>query len=144
MNTWYHYVISSPVGGHDTFRLLVIQITISSLNIYYEINTYKQIANMFIRCFIHSIFFGTRGPLKRSFHSRFKLAHSFQKKPNLHTNSLNKLLLKSLSFCFVNFWASKTFLLDPFLSNNYPNQQKILTRKYLRSFTFIRDGKYAQ
>jgi hypothetical protein len=30
-------------------------------------------------------FFGTRGFLKRSFHSR-------QKKPNLHTNSLNKLL----------------------------------------------------
>jgi hypothetical protein len=30
------------------------------------------------------------GPLKRSFHSRFNLAHSYQKKPNLHTNSLNK------------------------------------------------------
>jgi hypothetical protein len=26
-------------------------------------------------------------------HSRFKLAHSCQKNPNLHTNSLNKLLL---------------------------------------------------
>jgi hypothetical protein len=38
-------------------------------------------------------FFGTRGPLKRSFHSRFKLAHSCQKKANLHMNSLNKLLL---------------------------------------------------
>jgi hypothetical protein len=25
--------------------------------------------------------FGTRGPLKRSFHSRFKLAHSCQKNP---------------------------------------------------------------
>jgi hypothetical protein len=25
------------------------------------------------------------------FHSRFKLAHSYQKKTNLHTNSLNKL-----------------------------------------------------
>jgi hypothetical protein len=37
-------------------------------------------------------FFGTRGPLKRSFHSRFKLAHSCQKNFNLHTNSLNKLL----------------------------------------------------
>jgi hypothetical protein len=36
--------------------------------------------------------FGTRGPLKRSFHSRFKLAHSCQKKPNLHKNLLNKLL----------------------------------------------------
>jgi hypothetical protein len=38
-------------------------------------------------------FFGTRGPLKRSFDSHFKLAHSCQKKANLHTNSLNKLLL---------------------------------------------------
>jgi hypothetical protein len=28
-------------------------------------------------------FFGTSGPLKRSFHSRFKLAHSCQKSPNL-------------------------------------------------------------
>jgi hypothetical protein len=35
-------------------------------------------------------FFGTRVPLKRSFHSRFNLAHSYQKKPKLHTNSLNK------------------------------------------------------
>jgi hypothetical protein len=26
-------------------------------------------------------FLGTRGPLKRSFHSRFKLAHSCQKSP---------------------------------------------------------------
>jgi hypothetical protein len=26
-------------------------------------------------------FFGTRRPLKRSFHSRFKLAHSYQKTP---------------------------------------------------------------
>jgi hypothetical protein len=37
-------------------------------------------------------FFGTRGPLKLSFHSSFKLAHSCQKKPKLHANSLNKLL----------------------------------------------------
>jgi hypothetical protein len=36
--------------------------------------------------------FGTRGPLKRSFHSRFKMAHACQKRPNLHTNSSNKLL----------------------------------------------------
>ncbi|CAH1365397.1 unnamed protein product, partial [Tenebrio molitor] len=35
-------------------------------------------------------FFGTRGPLKLSFHSSFKLVHSCQKKPKLHTNSLNK------------------------------------------------------
>ncbi|CAH1379927.1 unnamed protein product [Tenebrio molitor] len=28
-----------------------------------------------------------------SFHSRFKMAHSCQKRPNLHTNSSNKLLL---------------------------------------------------
>jgi hypothetical protein len=31
--------------------------------------------------------FGTRGPLKRSFHSPFKLAHSCQKRPNLHTQT---------------------------------------------------------
>jgi hypothetical protein len=37
--------------------------------------------------------FGTRGPLKRSFYSRFKMAHGCQKKPNLQTNSSNKLLL---------------------------------------------------
>jgi hypothetical protein len=28
-----------------------------------------------------------------SFHSRFKMAHACQKRPNLHTNSSNKLLL---------------------------------------------------
>jgi hypothetical protein len=42
------------------------------------------------RSSVNWTFFGTRGPLKRSFHSRFNLAHSYQKKPNLHTNSLNK------------------------------------------------------
>jgi hypothetical protein len=31
--------------------------------------------------------------LSVSFHSSFKLAHSCQEKPKLHTNSLNKLLL---------------------------------------------------
>jgi hypothetical protein len=36
-------------------------------------------------------------PLKRSFHSRFKLARPLMaKKPNLHTNSLNKPLLRHL------------------------------------------------
>jgi hypothetical protein len=42
-------------------------------------------------------FFGTRGPLKGSFHSRFKLAHSWQKKPNLHTNSLRMNWSNNLS-----------------------------------------------
>jgi hypothetical protein len=42
-------------------------------------------------------FFGTRGPLKRSFHSRLKMAHSCQKRPNLHTNSSNKLLYYSIT-----------------------------------------------
>jgi hypothetical protein len=42
------------------------------------------------RSCVNWTFFGTRGPLKRSFHSRFNLAHSYQKKTNLHTNSLNK------------------------------------------------------
>jgi hypothetical protein len=43
------------------------------------------------RSCVNWAFFGTRGPLKRSFHSRFKLLHSCQKKTNLQTNSLNKL-----------------------------------------------------
>jgi hypothetical protein len=38
-------------------------------------------------------FFGIRGPLKLSFQSSFKLAHSCQKKPKLHTNSLNNSYL---------------------------------------------------
>jgi hypothetical protein len=40
-------------------------------------------------------FFGIRGPLKLSFHSSFKLVHSCQKKPKLHTNSLSLVLKKS-------------------------------------------------
>jgi hypothetical protein len=46
-----------------------------------------------------------RGTLKRSFHSRFKLAHSCQKKPNLHTNSLNKLCTINFVFYNVNYIA---------------------------------------
>jgi hypothetical protein len=46
-------------------------------------------------------FFGTRGPLKPSFHSRFKMAHACQKRPNLHTNSSNKLLFLALNFRLV-------------------------------------------
>jgi hypothetical protein len=42
-------------------------------------------------------FFGTRGPLKRSFHSRFKMAHACQKRPNLHTNGLNTTFFCSTS-----------------------------------------------
>jgi phage-related protein len=34
--------------------------------------------------------YSARGPFKCSFHSRFNLAHSYQKKTNLHTNLLNK------------------------------------------------------
>jgi hypothetical protein len=47
------------------------------------------------RLCVNWAYFGTRGPLKRSFQSRFKLAHSCQKRPNLHTNLLNKLPLSS-------------------------------------------------
>jgi hypothetical protein len=36
-----------------------------------------------IRSCVNWAFFGTSGSLKRSFHSRFKLAHSCQKSPNL-------------------------------------------------------------
>jgi hypothetical protein len=45
------------------------------------------------RSWVNWVFFGTRGALKRSFHWRFKLTHSCQKKPNLHTNSLNNSIL---------------------------------------------------
>jgi hypothetical protein len=48
------------------------------------------------RSCVNWAFFGTRGPLKRSFHSPFKLVHSCQKSPNFHTNLLNKLLFRSL------------------------------------------------
>jgi hypothetical protein len=56
------------------------------------------------RSWVNWPFLGTRGPLKRSFHSRFKLAHSCQKKPNLHTNSLNKLLLFNEFVCKLFFF----------------------------------------
>jgi hypothetical protein len=46
-----------------------------------------------IRSCVNWAIFGTRGPLKRSFLSRFKMVHLCKKGPNLHTNSLNKLLL---------------------------------------------------
>jgi hypothetical protein len=47
-------------------------------------------------------FFGTRGPLKRSFiptslNERFKMAHECQKRPNLHTNELNTPFFGSTS-----------------------------------------------
>jgi hypothetical protein len=45
------------------------------------------------RSCVNWAFLGTRGLLKRSFHSRFKMAHTCQKWPNLHTNSSNKLLM---------------------------------------------------
>jgi hypothetical protein len=44
------------------------------------------------RSCVNRAFFGTHGPLKRSFHSPFKLAHSGQKNPNLHTNCANLLI----------------------------------------------------
>jgi hypothetical protein len=50
------------------------------------------------RSWVNWAFFGTRGPLKRSFHSRFKMAPACQNRPNLHTNSSNKLLLSRISF----------------------------------------------
>jgi hypothetical protein len=34
------------------------------------------------------------------FHSRFKMAHACQKRPNLHTNSSNKLLFSLISVIF--------------------------------------------
>jgi hypothetical protein len=46
------------------------------------------------RSCVNWAFFGTRGPLKRS--SSVLKAHSCQKRPNLHTNSSNKLLLPDI------------------------------------------------
>jgi hypothetical protein len=61
------------------------------------------------RSCVNWAFFGTRGSLKLSFHSRFKLAHSCQKKPNLHTNSLNKLLhiMFSIFFNCLLIWKKR-------------------------------------
>jgi hypothetical protein len=61
------------------------------------------------RSCVNLAFFGTRGPLKRSFHSRFKMAHACQKRPNLHTNSSNKLLLFFIirkNYTGITFFAS--------------------------------------
>jgi hypothetical protein len=50
-------------------------------------------------------FFGTRGALKRSF-------HSCQKKPNLHTNPLNKpLLLKSNVIILASTYSREQYIL---------------------------------
>jgi hypothetical protein len=61
-----------------------------------------------------------RGPLKRSFHSCFKMTHACQKRPNLHTNSSNKLLffllvtyfayLKHASACIIPTFKNARFL----------------------------------
>jgi hypothetical protein len=54
----------------------------------------EQKKNVVFNSFVCQLgFFGTRGSLNRSFHSRFKLAHSCQKNPNLYKNSSNKLVL---------------------------------------------------
>jgi hypothetical protein len=60
------------------------------------------------RSCVNWAFFGTRGSLKHSFHSRFKVAHSCQKKSNLHTNSLNKLLFFNLVLFKTNALFAKT------------------------------------
>jgi hypothetical protein len=52
-------------------------------------------------------FFGTRRPLKRSFHSRFKLAHSCQKTPiYTRTRQINYYCDTENSFTKINFIAS--------------------------------------
>jgi hypothetical protein len=63
------------------------------------------------RSCVNWAFFSTRVPLKRSFHSRFKMAHSCQKRPNLHTNSSHKLLL--ICELVVLIWPSKSPDLNP-------------------------------
>jgi hypothetical protein len=58
-----------------------------------QFGAFKGLVLQSTRSCVNWALLGTRGPLKRSFHARFKMAHSCQKKNNLHTNSLNKLLL---------------------------------------------------
>jgi hypothetical protein len=60
------------------------------------------------RSCVNWAFFGIRGSLKHSFHSRFKVAHSCKKKSNLHTNSLNKLLFFNLVLFKTNALFAKT------------------------------------
>jgi hypothetical protein len=67
------------------------------------------------RSCVNWAFFGTRGPLKRSFHSRFKLALSCQKRPNLHTNSLNKLLFLSTCVLILRESKSENTIISPVL-----------------------------
>jgi hypothetical protein len=65
------------------------------------------------RSCVNWAFFGTRGALKRSFQSRFKMAHSCQKKANLHTNSLNKLLFQLPKFTNYSYLLCISYVLRP-------------------------------
>jgi hypothetical protein len=57
-------------------------------------------------------FFGTRGPLKRSFHSGFKLAHSCQKTPiYTRTRQINYYFCSTLSE-FENFLLCERILIN--------------------------------
>jgi hypothetical protein len=50
------------------------------------------------RSCVNWTFFSTRVPLKRSFHSRFNLAHSYQKSPiYTRTRQINNYYIKSVS-----------------------------------------------
>jgi hypothetical protein len=68
-----------------TYFILIKQIIFSYTKIRLQKTLYST------RSCVNWVFFGTRGPF-------FKLAHSCQKNPNLHTNSLNLLLFNTGSF----------------------------------------------
>jgi hypothetical protein len=83
-------------------------------------------------------FFGPRGPLKRPFHSRFKLAHSCQKKPNLHTSSLNKLLFplhrrKENVYSTYHFYSKIQLIINMTMTMTYCF---IITLRYTTRFHF--------
>jgi hypothetical protein len=71
--------------------------------------------------------FGSRWPLKRSFHSRFLNWPPVPKKPNLHTNELFDELLKKTPNCLKFLKLARRFILtscdiyqNPFTEEKIP------------------------
>jgi hypothetical protein len=98
-----NYVFCSTLSEFENFRLcerILINLTTvktkrqANFKDFNRFEAFKGLVeqkNVVFNSFLCNLgFFGTRGPLKLSFQSSFKLVHSCQKKPKLHTNSLNK------------------------------------------------------
>jgi hypothetical protein len=91
VTSWYKKIFCSTLSEFENFllceRILKVLSNLEPL----RGSSNKKTLYSTCSC-INWAFFGTRGPLKRSLHSRFKMAHACQKRPNLHTNSSNNLL----------------------------------------------------